>query len=389
VDESSTDRPAPQTWEYSIFGLAAHGPHRHERAQRTFALVVLAIATVFAAMYSLEHWFRHRLDDGVAPPLSAIFPVELVATYLWALLAPLVMGFAQRYPLWGRHPGNWGAHVAGAIAATLLHVTLFSSAVWVVRGDAAGFAHLWATILISWFLVDALVYSALVVASHAVVHYRVSRDRTMQAAELEARLAQAQLQMLRMQLHPHFLFNTLHSISALMHQDVRRADSMIVALSDLLRLSLQNVGAQEVPLQVELDFLQRFTQIMTLRFGDRLRIHMEVDPAVTDARVPNLFLQPLVENSIRHGFGDRVAGGRVDVRITRRDDMLVCEVTDDGRGMPAGGTKEGVGLTSTRARLAHLYGDRHTFQIRSAPDQGVHILMAIPYRPDTDRPTTR
>ena len=136
----------------------------------------------------------------------------------------------------------------------------------------------------------------------------MSKDRALRASQLEARLAQTQLQMLRMQLQPHFLFNTLHSISALMHKDVRRADSMIAALSDLLRMSLQNIGAQEVPLQSELDFLQRYVEIMSLRFGDRLRVSIDVEPETRDARVPNLFLQPLVENSFRHGFGDLGAG---------------------------------------------------------------------------------
>jgi LytS/YehU family sensor histidine kinase len=185
--------------------------------------------------------------------------------------------------------------------------------------------------------------------------------------------------MLRMQLQPHFLFNTLHSISALMHKDVRRADSMVAALSDLLRMSLQNIGAQEVPLQSELDFLQRYVEIMSLRFGDRLRVSIDVDPETRDARVPNLFLQPLVENSFRHGFGD-LGQGAISIAVRRDGDMLVCDIIDDGRGLRAG-HKEGVGLASTRQRLAHLYGDQHIFSLRGAPGEGVHVTMAIPFHP--------
>jgi two-component system LytT family sensor kinase len=182
-----------------------------------------------------------------------------------------------------------------------------------------------------------------------------------------------------MQLQPHFLFNTLHSISALMHKDVRRADSMVAALSDLLRMSLQNIGAQEVPLQSELDFLQRYMEIMSLRFGDRLRVTLDVDPETRDARVPNLFLQPLVENSFRHGFGD-LGQGSIAISVRRDGDMLRCEVVDDGRGLRSG-HKEGVGLASTRQRLAHLYGERHAFSLRGGPGEGVHVTMAIPFHP--------
>jgi two-component system LytT family sensor kinase len=205
----------------------------------------------------------------------------------------------------------------------------------------------------------------------------VSKDRAIRASLLEARLAQTQLHMLRMQLQPHFLFNTLHSISALMHKDVRRADSMVVALSDLLRMSLQNIGAQEVPLQSELEFLQRYLEIMSLRFGERLHVSLDIDPETRDARVPNLFLQPLVENSFRHGFGD-LGQGSITIRVRRDSAMLICDVVDDGRGLRAG-HKEGVGLTSTRQRLAHLYGDNHTFSLRGAPGEGVHVTMAIPF----------
>jgi len=181
-----------------------------------------------------------------------------------------------------------------------------------------------------------------------------------------------------MQLQPHFLFNTLHSISALMHKDVRRADSMIASLSDLLRMSLNNIGAQEAPLQSELDFLQRYVEIMSLRFGDRLKVIIDVSEETRDARVPTLFLQPLVENAFRHGFSDSLAGGTVSVRARRAGDMLWCEIVDNGRGLRAG-HREGIGLSATRQRLAHLYGDKHTFVLRGAPGEGVHVSMSIPF----------
>jgi LytS/YehU family sensor histidine kinase len=292
------------------------------------------------------------------------------------------MFVARRYPVWGnRSIRNWSIQVAAMVTFVLGHVLVFSlaTAALAVRVPAESFGQLFGRYLLSWTVLDSIVFCTLVAVHHAVVYYRVSKDRALRASQLEARLAQSQLQMLRMQLQPHFLFNTLHSISALMHKDVRRADSMIAALSDLLRMSLQNIGAQEVPFQSELEFLQRYLEIMRLRFGDRLKVDIDIDEDVRDARVPNLFLQPLVENSFRHGFGD-VGAGSIKITARREGDMLRCEVVDDGRGLRTG-HKEGVGLASTRQRLRHLYGDQQTFSLRGAPGEGVHVTMAIPFHP--------
>jgi sensor histidine kinase YesM len=182
-----------------------------------------------------------------------------------------------------------------------------------------------------------------------------------------------------MQLQPHFLFNTLHTISALMHRDVKRADSMIAALSDLLRMSLRSVGVQEVELREELEFLQRYLEIMSLRFGERLTVTLDIDPNVLDARVPTLVLQPLVENSFRHGFGDGMRAGQVRVTVGPDGDMLRCEVTDNGRGIPQTGTREGVGTSNTRARLQHLYGERFSLELTANPGGGARVSLAIPY----------
>jgi two-component system LytT family sensor kinase len=293
----------------------------------------------------------------------------------------VVMFGAKRFPVWGHQPTrNWAVQLGAMIAFVVAHVAIFSTSTAVLDGVAlAELPKLFGQSLLAWTVLDALVFCVIVIIHHAVVYYRVSKDRALRASQLETRLAQAQLQMLRMQLQPHFLFNTLHSISALMHKDVRRADSMVAALSDLLRMSLQNIGAQEVPLQSELDFLQRYMEIMSLRFGDRLRVSLHVDPETRDARVPNLFLQPLVENSFRHGFGD-LGQGSIAISLRREGDMLRCDVVDDGRGLRSG-HKEGVGLASTRQRLAHLYGDRHAFTLKGAPGEGVHVSMAIPFHP--------
>ncbi|HEY4219201.1 MAG TPA: histidine kinase [Gemmatimonadaceae bacterium] len=376
---SLADTPA-QTGEYSILGLARSADQSAVRNRQVgFTLVLFGVATIIALVYSVERYFYSRaLGDTVS--FVQLVPTELVFTYAWALLTPLAMYTAKRFPVWGRGRGrNWAVQLSAMIAFMLVHVAVFCAVVAAIHGRAtfAALPRFFGESLLSLAVLDSLVYCVLVVVHHAVVYYRVSKDRALRSAQLESSLAQTQLHMLRMQLQPHFLFNTLHSISALMHKDVQRADSMVAALSDLLRLSLENIGAQEVPLQSELDFLQRYTEIMSIRFGDRLQVSLDVDPNVRDARVPNLFLQPLVENSFRHGFGD-LGQGSIAIRVRRDGDMLRCDVIDDGRGLRAG-HKEGVGLASTRQRLTRLYGERHAFAVRGSPGEGVRVSLAIPY----------
>jgi sensor histidine kinase YesM len=344
-----------------------------------FAAVLFIAATAIAVLYSLERYLYSRWV-GEPVSLRSLLPAELIFTYSWALLAPVVMRLAQRFPLRGREVNrNLAVHMMAMVAFVLVHASLFSIVTVLLAPGIAlrSVPSVLGRSLLSWTVVDAIVYCALVTVNHAVIYYRVSKDRALRASQLEASLAQAQLQMLRMQLQPHFLFNTLHSISALMHKDVRRADSMVAALSDLLRMSLQNIGAQEVPLQSELDFLQRYVEIMRLRFGERLRVSIDIDPQALDARVPNLFFQPLVENSFRHGFGD-LGQGSITITILRDGDMLRCDVVDDGRGLRTG-HKDGVGLATTRQRLAHLYGDNFVFSMRGAPNEGVHVTVVIPF----------
>lgn len=380
-----------KTGEYSIFGLARAGEPPVSRERRaSFALVIFAIATILAVLYSLERYFYRRLM-GQEVSLGQLVPAELVFTYLWALLTPLVMWMGRRFPVWGSHHGNdgrttlrnWIYQLVAVVSFVMAHVALFTAASLMLssRSTAIPLSRLFTGYLASWFTLDSIVYCTLLAVYHALVYYRVSQDRALRASQLEARLAQAQLQVLRMQLQPHFLFNTLHTISALMHKDVKRADSMIAALSDLLRMSLRSVGVQEVELREEIEFLQRYLEIMSLRFGDRLTVTLDINTEVLDARVPTLVLQPLVENSLRHGFGDGMRAGHVRVLVAPDGDMLRCEVVDNGRGIPHSGPREGVGISNTRARLKHLYGERFSLELMANPGGGARVSLAIPYHP--------
>ncbi|MGD0815509.1 MAG: histidine kinase [Verrucomicrobiota bacterium] len=230
---------------------------------------------------------------------------------------------------------------------------------------------------------SAPIYWWIVCGCWALSHFQESRERERRALELEARLNEANLQALKMQLQPHFLFNTLNAIATLVHENPQAADDMIGSLSQFLRMCLDVSAQNEVPLQKELEFVNRYLDIQQTRFGGRLRVEREIDPRAEGAMVPPLLLQPLVENSIRHGFETRESGGVVTIRIQRREEMLRLEVCDDGGGFTGRellARSEGIGLSNTKARLQALYGERHEFRLIANRPTGVCVHIEIPFR---------
>ncbi len=225
------------------------------------------------------------------------------------------------------------------------------------------------------------IYWVIVSIVQAFGFYRRSEERERTALELEARLAEARLQALRNQLHPHFLFNTLHAISTLVHKDPNAADEMISNLSELLRAALDTSDRQEVPLRQELDFLDRYLEIQQVRFGDRLRLEKQIDAAALDAQVPTLMLQPLVENAIKHGIEPNPAPGVVTIEAQRQDGAVRLVVRDNGVGAKkSAGQQEGIGIANTRARLQELYGRRARLTLSSASSGGFEVEIIIPVR---------
>jgi two-component sensor histidine kinase len=306
--------------------------------------------------------------------------------YVFALLSVPVIHLARRFRFEG---GNWGrsfaVHAAGGVVFSAAYMVLRA---WVGQWQSqAPFQDVFRPLLVKTWHFNLLIYWGIVVVSHAFAYYRKYRERELRASELEKRLAQAKLQALQMQLNPHFLFNTLHSISSLMHKDVEAADKMIARLSDLLRAALAGADTQEVSLQRELELLRLYLSIEQIRFGSRLTVKMNIAPDTLEAQVPNLVLQPLVENAIRHGIEPRARPGCIELRAERQDDRLSLVVSDDGAGVGANGTiKEGVGLSNTRSRLRELYGPAHRVELVPGQEGGVRSEMNIPFREVRDQP---
>jgi two-component system, LytTR family, sensor kinase len=271
-------------------------------------------------------------------------------------------------------------HFMASAVFTLAYVALRAAVALWQSGDNAAFAQAFGSLLVKSWHFELIVYWVIVAVSHAFGYYAQLRERELRNAELERRLTEARLQALQMQLNPHFLFNTLHAISSLMHKDVDAADTMLVRLSELLRHALEATNTQEVSLREELDFLRRYIEIEQTRFGKRLKIEMTIAPETLDALVPNLILQPSLENAIIHGIEPHAREGRIELKSRRDGDQLHLEVRDNGRGLREEQIEEGVGLSNTRARLQQLYGERQQFSIANGAAGGAVVTMTIPFR---------
>lgn len=291
---------------------------------------------------------------------------------------------ARRYPFEaGKWARSFGFHLLAVTGLTVLQLTLFI-AVYVpyheqriIRGTdfLLGFRYLGGTHLFLGFLT----YGAIIIVALALHHRRQQEAALVRASELEAQLAQAQLQALRMQLHPHFLFNTLHTIASLVDEDPSTARRMTARLGEFLRLTLDASHAPEISLHQELDFLRHYLAIEQVRFGSRLKVIEVVAPDLLTARVPNLILQPLVENAIRHGLLDREQGGTLIIRALHKEDRMQLQVEDNGGGLK-GEPKWGVGLNNIHNRLHHLYGASFGVILSASPEGGVIASVELPIR---------
>ena len=356
----------------------------------TSPLGLFIIATVLGVLTGLQAYNYVALTSDNKQAFGPILWLNLTYWYSWALLVPGVVWMARHYRF-ERH--TWrraiAVHILAVVVFTLLHVVMATSARGVILTYFTDRPFNWWLYFRERFFLnfdwEMMTYWAVVAFINARDYHRESQERELAAAQLQTQLAEAQLEALQRQLHPHFLFNTLNTIATLMHRDVQAADEMLVQLSDLLRLTLDRIGTQQVPLTDEVDFLRKYLEIEQRRFGDRLQVHIDVDANVLDAPVPNLILQPLVENALRHGIGPKVAGGRVDVAARQKGANLELTVRDNGVGLSPdklNALHSGVGLSNTRSRLENLYGDRHRFEFQTPSGGGLVVTIVIPLGQD-------
>jgi len=319
-------------------------------------------------------------------PWGKALALQLPIAAAWVLATPGILWLGRKFPLVTR---RWPANVAVHLVVSCVFIFLLDVfASWftplVLPPASAGPSLLAraARLFVIWIVGDGLVYWSILTVSLAVEHYRRFRERELIAAQLETQLAQADLQALKSQLHPHFLFNALHTIGSLVRTGERdNAVKVTADLGDLLRRMLEGAAQQEVPLKQELDFIRSYLDIEQMRFRDRLEVSFCVDPQVVDAKVPHLVLQPLVENAIRHGIAPHLFAGRISVTARLHEARLELLVRDDGSGAGEGdGARPGIGLSNTRARLHRLYGDDFLLEVSNLPQGGLQSRVELPFR---------
>ena len=348
--------------------------------------VIFSVATALSFFSAFAAFYFVSTFTDKSAAFGLLLVLNMGYWYSWAILAPAILWLTRRFPFDRR---SWKvsvfAHIGGVLVATSLHVLLACAqrvaTYWWIGESMDTWLNEMQEMLFLNFDWEMMTYWTIVGVGTALRYMHEARARELNAAQLETRLVEARLHTLQRQMQPHFLFNTLNTISALMHRDVDAADAMIARLSDLLRMSLERVGVQEVPLKEELDFLSKYLEIEQTRFRDRLTVVFDVQADTLHALVPNLLLQPLVENAIKHGIGPRPTPGQIAVRARCNGAMLELDVQDNGVGLSAARLTDfnrGVGLSNTRSRLDHLYGSLHRFEFRQPPEGGLLVCIAIP-----------
>ena len=354
------------------------------RSRWALAAIVFGAWTALALFFTGQLYYTYLLSEKPTTWRYAASQ-QFIYPYIWAVATLIVLRLANRFPIEGR---AWWRNTLFHILSATFFVVLISGAFQIIYqyvNNPEKPYHL--SLTLQWIVFNSSenygIYGLILLLNQVFRYYRRYREGELRASQLETQLTQAQLQALKMQLHPHFLFNTLHSISALLHRDPDTADRMIARLGDFLRLTLDNSGAQEVSLQKELEFLKCYLDIERVRFQDRLTTSLDVEPRALDSHVPNLILQPIVENALRHGLSQRSAG-HLEISAKRENGSLRIQVKDNGPGLSAitrpktANTREGLGLSNTRARLEQLYGGAHRFEIENAPEGGLVVTLEIP-----------
>ncbi|GIW51411.1 MAG: ATPase [Gemmatimonadales bacterium] len=341
-------------------------------------VVSFAAWTVLGLFTWQQRYFAVVLRGHDIPWIEPL-PTALASAWLWALFTPAILRIAARYPLgeegWVRT--SLPVHLlAAACLAACDAVADHLLGPWVEPYPAQPVR----SRFLRELFVNAFSYGAVVGVAHGLRFYTLYRERQAEAERLHAQLAEANLESLKAQLQPHFLFNTLNAAAELVHQDAEAAERMIARLGTLLRRSVETWREHEVELRTELDAVAAYLDIVSVRFPERVELKMRVDPEALDALVPPFVLQPIVENAVRHGIGPLRAGGLVEIACTVEGGRLTVSVRDDGQGAPPEPLSEGVGLSNTRRRLQTMYGDNCEFKVSAHPEGGTQVTLSLPFR---------
>jgi two-component system LytT family sensor kinase len=347
-------------------------------------LVALGIWALIGLALSVEVYFNLRVSN-MEVSFGDVALAQYIRALFWALLAPLVLWLRVRVPLRsGRWVGGIAFHAGVSLLVMLGYYLGRTTVLLLMDGSLEGF---WAMARSNFYgrnLIDAAYYWVVLGAGYSLEYYRRFKNEEVKAARLESRLVEAELKALKQQLQPHFLFNTMNTISVLVREG--RSDdavTLLARLSSLLRLSLELGHAPEVTLRQELEFIDRYVGIQKVRFVDRLTVTTDFDGSVLDAKMPNLLLQPLVENAILHGIAPLTRPGTVTLTGRMVDGCVRVEVRDDGCGFSTVerplGRSGGIGLASTRERIAKRFGSSGEFLVESEPGRGTRICIVFPY----------
>ena len=354
---------------------------------RTRWILILCAWTIVGLLFAVRRIVVVKVQ-GTHVSWVIVGALELVYWYVWAAYTPLVIGLAKRFPLTGpRFVPHIAIHtITSLVMAPLAAVTEYFLSRGLLRTVSItdpGVLRLlapFALSVLSMSFTGMLTYWLVVGLYQSIHYYQAAMERQTIAAQLETQLSHAELENLKSQLHPHFLFNSLHTIGILMQEDVDAASHLLVCLGDLLRMALER-RENEITLQSELEFVGKYLEIELTRFHDRLKVHMDVRPDLLGVYVPSLALQPLVENAIKHGISVDSAAGQLEIIAKLNNGKVWLCVRDDGPG-PAPGSllRFGVGLTNVQSRLKQLYGDESSLELTGGNGRGCEAIITIPLR---------
>ncbi|HEX8494985.1 MAG TPA: histidine kinase [Pyrinomonadaceae bacterium] len=349
-----------------------------QRQTWRLALLIFAAHTVLFVIQIPQVYLYNANNQN---PVEWWIPIAKLAwgVYLWAFITPLILWLGARLPVTRRHLWrNLFLHlifgfIFGVIQHYGYHAGLGMLGLFTAQAVKESLVNL--SLMFNFVSAAIVRYATVIAIQQAYLYFRESQERAF-------RLQQAELQVLKMQLHPHFFFNTLNALSAMIYRSPKDADRMITQLGDLFRFALRKDKAQEISLAEELDFLKAFLQIHQTLMGTRLQVDWKIEPGTLSALVPNLILQPLVENSIQHGLAPLEQGGRIEIRAQRQNGRLALQVRDSGLGLASREIQKngGVGLANTQARLKNLYGADHRFEIETLPGEGIVVSIEIPFQ---------